>query len=250
MTGTRLILCAYHEIGCKVIEHVLQRSDIADLAVFTHKPVMDAPDLEAFTKKHGVWCSTENVSQCKLPFEPDVISSVYYRYIIEPTVIGNVEGRIFNVHPSLLPRHRGCSAVPWAMIDGDSVTGVTFHYIDPGVDTGRVILQATLPIYATDTQVTLYQRLMNKGAQFWPAAFELVRESFPGVEQEGEPSYHKRGAPCNGEIDDRWPIDKIERFVRAMTFPPYPHASYKGSIIRSLDDYLDLTPPHTPRNRE
>lgn len=242
MGKTNLILCAYHRAGCAVLEQVLKRDDIGEVAVFTHEPKVEGtPDVRDVAEKHGVWHTTRNISKVEeLPFAPDVISSVWYRFIIKPHIIQACEGRIFNVHPSLLPRFRGCSSVPWAIIEGDRQTGVTYHYIDEDVDTGRLLLQASLPIRADETQATLYERVMDKAVAFWPAAFELVRSGFRGVEQEGDPSYFPRGVPHEGEIDDTWPLERVERFIRAMIFPPLPAAKYRGEEVTSMERYLEL----------
>jgi len=128
-----------------------------------------------------------------------------------------------------------------AIIEGDHVTGVTFHYIDIGIDTGKIILQATTQIGPDDTQKTVFDNCMRVGAAFWPAAFELVNAGFPGVLQEdGETCYHKRGVPYNGEIDDTWDCEKIKRFIKAMTYPPYPYATYKGQEIKTFDEFLAI----------
>jgi methionyl-tRNA formyltransferase len=236
----RIVLCAYHAIGIDVLEHVLQRRDVDEVAVFTHEATPGIPDVAARARAAGLVVSTQRLTPDRIPFAPDVIASVYYRNLIRQDVIDAVEGRIFNVHPSLLPRHRGCSSVPWSIIEGDSVTGVTFHYIDAGIDTGRILLQATTPIAPDETQATLYRRLMEIGARFWPAALDLVKSGFEGVVQDDGGCYHPRGAPNGGEIDSAWPIDHVERFIRAMVLPPLPYATYRGKYVRSLDEYLAL----------
>lgn len=234
----KVFLCGYHKIGCDVLEHLVSRNDITELAVFTHKPHMDfIPDIRKVAFKYGVACTSESINKAKLPFEPDIIASVYYRNIIKDHIIDLAPDKIFNVHPSLLPRHRGCSSVPWAIIEGDDITGVTFHYIDEGIDTGKIILQASIQIESTETQETLFNKCMDTGAEFWGAAFELVKSGFPGVEQKGHSCYHKRGVPHDGKIDDSWDLDYVERFIRAMTFPPYPYATYQGKEIKDFDEY-------------
>ncbi len=241
MSKLKVLLCGYHLIGCQVLEYLLKKEDISDLAVFTHESPKEVPDVSVVAKKHGVLCTTKDVSKAELPFDPDIIASVYYRNIIRRIVIEKCNGRIFNLHPSLLPRHRGCSSVPWAIIEGDTVTGVTFHYIDEGVDTGKIILQAAIQISPDETQDSLITKCMEKGIQFFPAAFDLVKHGFPGVEQQGCPSFHKRGCPYEGHIQDDWSIDKVERFIRSMIFPPYPCATYKGVSVSTLDEYLKLS---------
>jgi methionyl-tRNA formyltransferase len=242
----KVILCGYHSAGAQVLAHLLERHDISDLAVLTHEPPAEVPDLRlpdlrALASRHRLWCSTESINRASLPFAPDIIASVYYRSIIQAHVIRSVGGRIFNLHPSLLPRHRGCSSIPWAILEGDTVTGVTFHYIDEGIDTGKIILQAAVPISSAETQASLFGRCIERGVEFWPAAFELVKAGFPGVPAEGPSSFHKRGAPYGGVIPEGWPVDRVERFIRAMIFPPYRLATFRGHEIGSLDDYLEVS---------
>src|SRR5260370_33187403 len=116
----------------------------------------------------GIWGTKESINQVPLPFAADIIASVYYRFIVKPHVIASVRGRIFNMHPSLLPRHRGCSSIPWALIEGDTVTGVTFHYIDEGIDTGKIILQAAVPSTSEDTQASLPPRCIPRAVRCSP----------------------------------------------------------------------------------
>lgn len=233
----RVILCGYHWTGCRVLEHLVGRGDVGEVAVYTHEGPGHIPDVREVAARLGVRCSTEDVSRAELPFEPDIVASVYYRNIIRRNVIEACRGRIFNVHPSLLPRHRGCSSIPWAIIEGDAMTGVTLHYVDEGIDTGNVILQRVIGIGEGETAAELFERCMRLGVEAWPEAFELVKGGYGGVKQEGAGTYHKRGAPHGGEIDGSWDLGKVERFIRAMTFPPYAYARYKGREVRTLEEY-------------
>ncbi len=242
MSSVDLVLAAYNSAGCGVVEHVAGRADVDRLIVFTHEPPSGVPDVRQTAERLGIAWTTDRLSVDALPFRPDVIASIYYRHIIAPSVIDACDGRIFNAHPSLLPRHRGCSSIPWSIIEGDSLTGVTFHYIDEGIDTGRILLQSVLPIAPDETQSTLYTRAASRVVVLWPAALQLVISGFPGIDQEGPTCYHPRGAPCGGEIDDSWSDAEVDRFIRALTFPPYPLARYCGAEITSLPEYLALRP--------
>ena len=236
-----LILCAYNKVGRKVLERVVKEIQPDSLAVFTHETDNPEMDVQALAKELGVWCSTESINKTELPFKPDIISSVYYRYIIKQHVIDACDGKIFNAHPSLLPNHRGCSAIPWAIIDDDRVTGVTFHYIDPGIDTGNIILQSSIQIDEYyETQESLYEKCMDRVYDFWPGAFELVKSGFKGAPQIGDfTQYHKRGVPYNGELSIHWDYERKDRFIRAMTYPPLPGATIDGVEVNSMDDYFE-----------
>lgn len=236
LTGKNVIVCGYHWVGCKAVE--LLRSAGANLHVHTHIAGEGVPDLAAYCRNTGIPWTTERISADKMPFTPDVIVSAYYRYIIKPDVIERAGGRIFNLHPSLLPKYRGCSSLTWAMVHNEPLVGYTYHYIDAGCDTGNIIVQKPVPVERFDTQQTLYHRVMFAAAVDLLPVTELVLGGFPGVVQSGESSYFKRGAPFGGVIDPAWPEADVERFIRAMTFPPYPYATLAGSPVRSWEEYL------------
>jgi methionyl-tRNA formyltransferase len=188
-----------------------ERPDVDRLMVCTHEPAAGVPDVRETAERLGVAWTTERLGVDSLPFRPDIIASVYYRHIIAP-----------------------------AIIEGGTLTGVTFHYIDEGIDTGRVLLQSVLPISPDETQASLYTRAADRVMELWPAALQLVLSGFPGIDQEGPTCYRPRGAPCGGEIDDSWSDVQVDRFIRALTSPPYPPARYRGSEVRSLAEYLAL----------
>jgi UDP-4-amino-4-deoxy-L-arabinose formyltransferase/UDP-glucuronic acid dehydrogenase (UDP-4-keto-hexauronic acid decarboxylating) len=235
----KVILCGYHWVGCKALELLLANGH--EVFVYTHDSQYYTNDLAAYCAKRQVPCTTDKIEASNLPFVPDVVASIYYRYIISEAVIAACQGRIFNLHPSLLPEYRGCSSLTWAMIDGQAHTGYSYHYITPEVDKGRLILQKKLPLEAFDTQASLYFRVMFEAAKDFLEALSLVATGFVGEEQAaGRGRYFKRGAPNGGVIDPGWSYEQKERFVRAMIFPPLPLATYKGTPVGSMRDVLAL----------
>lgn len=229
-----VILCGYHWSGCKALE--LLRGMGHNVYVYTHENPYHIPSLSALCRKYGVPFSIDNISNVQLPFVPDVICSIYYRFMIKRPVIDACRRRIFNLHPSLLPKYRGCSSVTWAIINGEQETGYTYHYIDEGCDTGDIILQERISIEKYDTQETLYTRVMFEAMQRFPEAFSRASVGQPGTKQEGEASQYARGCPYNGQIDPAWSQALKERFIRAMVYPPYPVARRGDKEIHSLRD--------------
>lgn len=238
----KVILCGYNWTGCKAFEILLEQGH--EVFVYTHENPPHVPSLIDLCKKRNVPYSLEKITSKNLPFVPDVISSTYYRYIISRQVIEAVNGKIFNLHPSLLPKYRGCSSLTWALINGEKEAGFTFHYIDPGVDTGNVLVQKPITIEAFDTQETLYTRAMYTAMQSYEDVLQKVVNGDSGQVQptlkNPEEHYYKRGCPHNGEIDDSWDEEYIERFIRAMTYPPLPYASYKGKEVKNMEEYKAL----------
>jgi hypothetical protein len=72
---------------------------------------------------------------------------------------------------------------------------------------------------------------------YFPAALALVQAGFPGIPQRGEATHHPPGVPYDCQIDPEWTIAKIERFIRAMIYPPLRPAQFEGRDILDFDDY-------------
>src|SRR5262245_42292893 len=80
--GVKVFLCGFHRVGDLVLNHLLQRPDVGEVAVFTHEAPPHVTNLQTQARKYGVWCTTDSVNKASGPFAPDIIASVYYRYII------------------------------------------------------------------------------------------------------------------------------------------------------------------------
>ena len=93
--------------------------------------------------------------------EPDVVVSAGFMRILGPAVLTRFPHRILNTHPALLPAFPGAHAVRDALAYGATVTGVTVHIIDAGVDTGPVIAQRAVDIEPSDTEDVLHERIKN-----------------------------------------------------------------------------------------
>jgi methionyl-tRNA formyltransferase len=228
-----IILCAYHWTGCKALELLIKQEH--NVFVYTHKNPYHVPSLEKYCKKINVNYSLDNISKTELPFKPDIICSIYYRFLIKKHIINACNGKIFNLHPSLLPKYRGCSSLTWAMINGEKKVGFTYHYIDQGCDTGNIIFQKSLIVEDWDTQETLYLKVMFESMQYFENVVNLVKHGFTGNSQEGESSYFPRGCPYDGQINPEWDTEFKERFIRAMIYPPYPVAKLDSQDIFDIE---------------
>lgn len=232
-----VILCGYHWTGCSALEQLLDCG--YNVYVYTHETQNEVSDLVGMCLKRNIQYTTEKICKSNMPFVPDVICSIYYRYLIDLDVIESVKGKIFNLHPSLLPQYRGCSSITWAMINGEKETGFTYHYIDKGCDTGNIILQEKVKIENYDTQLTLYNRVMFLAMERFKVAFDSVLMGVVGYEQTGESSFYYRGCPFDGQINEDMNAEMKERFIRAMIYPPYPCATYNGEYVRTYKELLE-----------
>ena len=131
----------------------------------------------------------------------------------------------FNLHASLLPQYRGAAPINWAIINGEKETGVTTFFIKHEIDTGSIILQEKEPIHRSDNVGSLYQRLMEKGANLVLKTVEQVRDETYELSVQDESGVLKHAPKLYKEdckIDWQKSANGIFDFVRGLS--PYPAA--------------------------
>lgn len=96
---------------------------------------------------------------------PDVIVVVAYGQILPADILSLPPYGCINVHASLLPKYRGAAPIHWAVINGETTTGITTMYMDQGMDTGDMILKAAMPITPDDTTGSIHDKLAAVGAE-------------------------------------------------------------------------------------
>ncbi|MDE3178758.1 MAG: phosphoribosylglycinamide formyltransferase [Acidobacteriota bacterium] len=106
----------------------------------------------------------------------DHICLAGFMRVLSPQFVRNFRGRILNIHPSLLPSFPGLDAQKQALEYGVKLSGCTVHFLDEGVDTGPVILQAVTPVRDDDTVETLSARILAEEHKIYPEAVRLLAE--------------------------------------------------------------------------
>ncbi|WP_281659084.1 phosphoribosylglycinamide formyltransferase [Halobacillus sp. Cin3] len=102
-----------------------------------------------------------------------------YMRLIGPTLLAPYEGRIMNIHPSLLPAFPGKDAIRQALDKQVKVTGVTVHFVDDGMDTGPIIAQEPVPIYDHDSREDVHRRIQTVEHRLYP---EVIQSLLPKEE--------------------------------------------------------------------
>jgi methionyl-tRNA formyltransferase len=153
----------------------------------------------------------------------------------------------FNRHASLLPQYRGAAPINWAIMNGETQTGVTTFFLEHEIDTGKIIFQENEPIHADDNVGLLYERLMQKGAELVVRTVKAVEAGeYPQTPQpeveilKTAPKIFKE--TC--EINWHQPSESIRNFVRGLS--PYPAAwttlngklckIYKTSVVQDFSN--------------
>ncbi|ATM85734.1 bifunctional UDP-4-amino-4-deoxy-L-arabinose formyltransferase/UDP-glucuronic acid oxidase ArnA [Yersinia massiliensis] len=235
----KAIVFAYHDIGCVGLKALVEAGyDIQ--AVFTHTDdpnenrffssvarVAADLDLPVFAPEdvnHPLWI--ERIQE----LQPDIIFSFYYRNMLCDDILSSAPRGAFNLHGSLLPKYRGRAPINWALVNGETETGVTLHQMVNKADAGPIVGQHKVSISDADTALTLHEKMRE-------ASQELLRDLLPKMkgtslhftpQNEAEASYYGRRTAADGEIHWHKSAFAINNLVRAVT-EPYPGAfSYLG----------------------
>jgi methionyl-tRNA formyltransferase len=230
---SRCVLFAYHDTGYACIEALLALgAPIA--ALFTHK---DDPHEEIWWRNCAELAARNSISVFTperidadviaqvAALQPEVIYSIYYRYLLPDAILNSAAHGAFNLHGSLLPKYRGRAPVNWMLVNGEREAGLTLHHMVARADAGDIVAQRSCAIDDRDTAVTLYRKLVPLGAEiiceFHPL---IITGHAPRTKQDlTHGSYFGRRRPEDGRIDWRWPARRIFNLVRAVTHP-YPGA--------------------------
>ncbi len=226
----KVILCGFNWSGCEALEILLKKK--YHVFVYTHVPKYFEPDIIRICKKNKISFTTKKITSKNIPFKPDLIISISYKYKIPKNILSLSRFKPFNLHPSLLPRYRGCSSIAWAIANGEKMCGFTYHYMNEKYDDGKIILQKSIEIKKFDLQSTLYYRVMFNSLIYFEQVLKKVFKNYPGKKQKGKSTYFKRGAPYDGILNSKWKGIKKENFIKAMIFPPLPLARFNKKFVK------------------
>jgi methionyl-tRNA formyltransferase len=171
---------------------------------------------------------------------PDLILVNSYSMLLHPEILSMPRFGCINIHTALLPKYRGSNPIQWAIINHESETGVTMHYMTNDFDAGDIIAQRSIPIFFEDT----WLEPLNRAAT---ATLEMLREEVPRLlansserapQNEAAASYFHRRRPEDGAIDWSKSIVSIYDLIRALVRPLPGAFYYSGTDQVLLDLYM------------
>lgn len=233
MKSHKLVVCAYHNVGYRCISELLRQG--AEIAlIFTHE---DSPTEEIWFSsvrelavQHCIPCLTgdislpENIERVR-QLAPDFIFSFYYRNMIKAEVLEIPRLGALNLHGSYLPGYRGRVPVNWAVINGESETGATLHYMVEKPDAGDIVDQQKVPIEFSDTAHDVFVKVTDAAVQVIARAWPLLRDGCaPRIPMNlAAGNYCGGRKPADGRIDWSRSAVQIHNLIRGVTHP-YPGA--------------------------
>ena len=245
----RVVVFAYHDVGVRglsvllalgvdirlVVTHVddpdesIWFSSVAELAAWNDIPVITPSDPNAAEV-------LEQVRAC----QPEVLFSFYYRHMLGAELLAIPAIGAYNLHGSLLPKYRGRVPVNWAVLHGETQTGVSLHRMEMKPDAGALLDQQAVAILPNDTAHAVFRKLTCASEQLLLRCVPLLlqgraRESALDL---SAGSYFGGRRPEDGRIDWRKTAGEIHNLIRAVA-PPYPGAFFdsRGTRLQALGSY-------------
>ena len=242
----RTVFMGTPQFAATILESLL-RSSCQVLAVYTQpdkpagrgRPVVFLPVKKLALERQIPVIQPETFKSSEVmnklaSFQPELVIVAAFGAILPPEVLSLPKFTCLNVHPSLLPRHRGPSPVANTILCGDELTGVTIMLMDTGMDTGPILAQEKAGISFADTTGSLSKTLADVGAKLLLETLPgwLNKELRPQVQDEAQATYSKLITSENAEID--WHLSAVELWRRVRAYNPWPisYTWYQGKRLR------------------
>lgn len=194
---------------------------------------MQFPPVKETALEHGIPVfqprkvrEPENIEELR-KYQADVIVVVAFGQILPREILELTPYGCINVHASLLPSYRGAAPIQWAVINGETVSGVTTMQMDEGLDTGDMLLKTEVPLEPEETGGSLHDKLAAAGASLCVRTLKALEEGTVTPKKQGESptAYASMLKKEMGEIRWEEPAISIERLIRGLN--PWPSA-YTG----------------------
>jgi len=243
---SRAVVFAYHNVGVRCLSVLLAHGvDVA--LVVTHrdnpKETIWFDSVAALAALHGIPTITpddpntpEVIAQIRA-LQPEFYFSFYYREMLKRELLEIPKQGALNMHGSLLPKFRGRVPVNWAIIQGETETGSTLHYMTEKPDNGDIVAQQAVPILPNDTAAQVFQKVTVAAEMALNACLPDLLAGLAKAEKQdlSKGAYFGGRKAEDGVIDWSQSVQQIHNLVRAVA-PPYPGATTKlmGKSMRIL----------------
>jgi methionyl-tRNA formyltransferase len=177
-------------------------------------------------------------------WQPDLVVVAAYGRILPNAILTLPQCGCINVHASLLPKYRGAGPIQWAIVNGETETGVTIMQISEQMDAGDILLQKAIPISFTDTGGSLHDKLARLGAEALREAIRLLKagQLIARPQDEAEVTYAPLIKKEDGRIDWALPAAVIERRIRAFNPWPSAYTMLGGKLLKIFAAHIEQLP--------
>lgn len=243
----RIVLMAHTSMGTNVLEAIIRAgSEVAAVFAPGSNPESPGP-LEKLAAKNGIpvhqpgHMKDAGVYEDIASYEPELGVLAFVRDILPSNVLNCPKKGTIMYHPSLLPKHRGGSAINWPIIQGESKTGFSIIWIDEGIDTGPILLQKEVNILPDDTAGSLFlNKLYPMGVDALVEVIQLVEEGkAPRIPQDdNQATYEGLCREEHGIIDWTKPAQEVYNLIRGTNPQPGASTTWQGQKLKIFDSRL------------
>ena len=231
---TTAVVFAYHNVGVRCLRVLLDQGVHVPL-VLTHE---DSTTENIWYDSVAQLCADRGIEAITVDdanhpdvvariraLVPDFLFSFYYRKMLGAEVLGIPKRGALNMHGSLLPKYRGRVPTNWAVINGETETGASLHYMEVKPDAGDLVAQSSVPILGDDTAFEVFQKVVVAAETTLVRVLpQLIAGTAPRVPLDLKSgSYFSGRKPEDGRIDWQQSAQQIYNLIRAVA-PPYPGA--------------------------
>src|SRR3954452_12949981 len=220
----RIVVNGQQAFGAAVLAALLERGeDVVAVYCAPDKEARPPDPLAEAAGKAGIELrqpesfKTDHAAADLAELKPDLMVMAFVTLFVPEPVLNTPTHGSIQYHPSILPRHRGPSAINWAIIQGEPTTGITVFWPDEGLDTGPVLLTKEVEIAPDDTLGSLYfDKLFPIGVEAMVEAVDLVRDGrAPRIAQdEAEATSESWCRKADVEIDWDRPVRDVHNLIR------------------------------------
>jgi methionyl-tRNA formyltransferase len=171
--------------------------------------------------------NAEAFIRCLAAYEPDLVVMASFDQILRPETLAVPPRGWLNIHPSLLPRHRGPEPIYWTIANGDPEAGISIHLTVPRIDAGPILAQRRVPVFDRDTSGTLSKRLVAEGLTALDETLGRLKAGKASpIRPEADPGSYEPPVR-QAELDWDQPFAQIDRLVRAGDPDQPPSFTYR-----------------------
>ena len=167
-------------------------------------------------------------------YAPDIIVVVAFGQILKKNILELAKYGCVNVHASLLPKYRGASPIQWAVINGEKETGITIMQMDPGIDTGNIILQEKLSLAEDETAGSLFDRLTEMAGPVLLKALSMIEAGTAILipQNNDEATYVSMLSKSMGKLNFNTGAVELERLIRGLIPWPGAYTYVNGKMLK------------------
>ncbi len=243
----RIVLIGQAAFGAKVLEKLVGVGDEV-VGIFTPPDIKGKPNpLREEASKRGIpifWHKGQwslDIYEEFTRLNPELNVMAFVTSILPEFILNYPKYATIQYHPSLLPKHRGGSAINWAIINGETRTGVTIFWPEKGIDTGPILLQKSVDVSPDDTVGTLYfNKLFPLGVDAILESIRLIKEGkAPRIPQdESQATYEGLCTERDTAIDWHQPATKVYHLIRGSNPHPGAHTRFGSIGFKVFDSEL------------